>query len=48
MDANKLYNLMMSVEIQTEKKERETGKPLKMSLKSLRQDIVNLKKLGVL
>ena len=48
LNANDLFNLMMSVEIKTEKEEKRTGKPLKITRRKIVNNYKKLKKKGIL
>ena len=48
LNANDLFNLMMSVEIKTEEEEKRTGKPLKITRRGIVNDYKKLKKKGIL
>lgn len=48
MDANQLFNLMVSIEIKTEQEEKRTGKPLKLTKRKIIEGSRILKKLKVI
>ena len=48
LNANDLFNLMMSVEIKTEQEEKRTGKPFKITRRKIISDYRKLKKKGIL
>jgi type III secretory pathway lipoprotein EscJ len=48
LNANDLFNLMMSVEIKAEQEQKRTGKPLKITRRGIVNDYRKLKKKGIL
>ena len=48
MDANQLFNLMTSIELATEREEKRTGKPLKLTKRKIVEDCRMLKTLKIL
>lgn len=48
LNANELFDLMIRTEIETEKEEKRTGKPFKMTLSGLRKDIAALRQAGLI